>query len=71
MYTVCMKVADLTVEELEAMIRRVVDEALAEHDEPCLHDEQALWSAAGAKHLEPLYGADEPEYSAADIKPWR
>lgn len=32
-YTVAMKVADLTMEELEALVRRKVDEALAERDE--------------------------------------
>ncbi len=34
-------------------------------------DEDGAWHSLGLRELAKAYGRDEPEYSEADIKPWR
>lgn len=36
---------------------------------PFVEDEREPWHAAAAQSLARAYGANEPEYSAADLKP--
>ena len=57
-----MKVADLTMAELEAFVRRKVDEALAAHDEDRFGFREGF-----AKELEARLAADEPGLSGEEL----
>lgn len=61
-YTVAMTVADLTMEELEAIVRRKLDEALAERDEDYLPLRDEF-----AKELEARSASDEPGISGEEL----
>lgn len=59
-------------DQLQALIKAMPEERARELlDFAEYLEEREAWQRIGLAHLAQAYGEDEPEYTTADIVPWR